>query len=731
MAEIRVLDKHTAELIAAGEVVERPASVVKELLENAIDAGSTQVTVTIESGGIRLIEISDNGSGIEAKYIPTAFIRHATSKIRTEDDLTHIHTLGFRGEALASIASVARVEVLTRTADAECASVYRIEGGEEQPREPGARGVGTTIRVRDLFYNTPARMKFLKKDSSEGTFVADIVAHVALSHPEVSFKFVREGKLQYVTPGDGQLRSAAYAVLGREFSRDLVEVDNQEGVYRVRGLITQPKSCRASRSMQYFYINGRYVRNRTMMAGMEMAYKGTMMQGKFPGGILLLEMPADLVDVNVHPAKIEVRFARENDIFDLVYHAVKLSLSQPGTGERLFTFDEPKSNEKSKNEELNDMIEENTVKKNSFTGLSAILSGQAAPGTLPHHTAQPAKPVALSIQAMPTASAGQTAAFQKTEAELSARETGKEEPEHSWTTVASDTPLQQGVSLHSPEPEEGTSTEEPDAEQLAETQREALKPPTFRAAANEAQLDVEPEGDEQNSGQDHMAAWNPAPPAKPQKSVSSGFAGGLPGTPEQMGFDVQDGPEPLRYVGELFKTYILAERGDEICIIDKHAAHERQLFEKLAADYGDVPSQLLLEPVVVELSAEEKTALLNNLPLLESAGLEIDDFGGNSVFLRSVPADVEQSNAEDLLVELAAKLARGSRDALNEKTEWVLHSISCRAAIKAGDKTSPQELMALAEKILSGEVPPFCPHGRPCVLKLTRKELEKQFGRIV
>ena len=731
MAEIRVLDKHTAELIAAGEVVERPASVVKELLENAIDAGSTQVTVTIESGGIRLIEISDNGSGIEAKYIPTAFIRHATSKIRTEDDLTHIHTLGFRGEALASIASVARVEVLTRTADAECASVYHIEGGEEQPMEPGARGVGTTIRVRDLFYNTPARMKFLKKDSSEGTFVADIVAHVALSHPEVSFKFVREGKLQYVTPGDGQLRSAAYAVLGREFSRDLVEVDNQEGVYRIRGLITQPKSCRASRSMQYFYINGRYVRNRTMMAGMEMAYKGTMMQGKFPGGILLLEMPADLVDVNVHPAKIEVRFARENDIFDLVYHAVKLSLSQPGTGERLFTFDEPKSNEKFKNEESNDMIEENTVKKNNFTGLSAILSGQAAPGTLPHHTAQPAKPVALSIQAMPTASAGQTAAFQKTETELSAGETGKEEPEHSWTTVASDMPLQQGVSLHSPEPEEGTSTEKPDAEQLAETEREALEPPTFRAAANEAQLDVEPEGDKRTSDQDHMAAWNPAPPAKLQKSVSSGFAGGLPGTPEQMGFDVQDGPEPLRYVGELFKTYILAERGDEICIIDKHAAHERQLFEKLAADYGDVPSQLLLEPVVVELSAEEKTALLNNLPLLESAGLEIDDFGGNSVFLRSVPADVEQSNAEDLLVELAAKLARGSRDALNEKTEWVLHSISCRAAIKAGDKTSPQELMALAEKILSGEVPPFCPHGRPCVLKLTRKELEKQFGRIV
>ena len=582
MAVIHVLDKHTAELIAAGEVVERPASVVKELLENAIDAGASQITVTIESGGVKLIEISDNGSGIEAEYIPTAFIRHATSKIRTEDDLNHIHTLGFRGEALASIASVARVEVLTRTADAECASVYHIEGGEEQPMEPGARGVGTTIRVRDLFYNTPARMKFLKKDSSEGTFVADIVAHVALSHPEVSFKFVREGKLQYVTPGDGQLRSAAYAVLGREFSRDLVEVDNQEGVYRVRGLITQPKSCRASRSMQYFYINGRYVRNRTMMAGMEMAYKGTMMQGKFPGGILLLEMPADLVDVNVHPAKIEVRFARENDIFDLVYHAVKLSLSQPGTGERLFTFDEPKNNEKSKNEESNDIIEENTVKKNNFTGLSAILSGQAAPGTLPHHTAQPAKPVVLSIQAMPTASAGQTATFQKTETELSARETGKEEPEHSWTTVASGLPIRQDATLHSPAP--APTESEPEA-------------PAFAAALGEGALDIEPDSADLPEHQDHMAAWDPAPkeemPAAPARQQTSAAED----TPEQLGFDVQEGPAPLRYVGEIFKTYILAERGEEICIIDKHAAHERQLFEKLAANYGDVPAQLLLEPL--------------------------------------------------------------------------------------------------------------------------------------
>ena len=716
MAVIHVLDKHTAELIAAGEVVERPASVVKELLENAIDAGASQITVTIESGGVKLIEISDNGSGIEAEYIPTAFIRHATSKIRTEDDLNHIHTLGFRGEALASIASVARVEVLTRTENDECASVYRIEGGEDYPLEPGARGVGTTIRVQDLFYNTPARMKFLKKDSSEGTFVADIVAHVALSHPEVSFKFVREGKLQYVTPGDGKLRGAAYAVLGREFSRDLMELDNQEGVYRVWGLITQPRSCRASRSMQYFYINGRYVRNRTMMAAMETAFKGTTMQGKFPGGILLLEMPADLVDVNVHPAKTEVRFARENDIFDLVYHAVKLALAQPGTGERRFTFEEDKEKEKSNKSEINDNEVENNVKTNHLTGLSAIIPGQAEPGTLHEHTPQPQRSF-RSFTPTPAAAPPSSPAPASHPDILPVPGTAEEKlTEHSWTTVASGLPIRQDATLHSP------------ASAPTESEPEA---PAFAAALGEGALDIEPDSADLPEHQDHMAAWDPAPkeeiPAAPAPQQTSAAED----MPEQLGFDVQEGPAPLRYVGEIFKTYILAERGEEICIIDKHAAHERQLFEKLAANYGDVPAQLLLEPLVVELSAEEKTALLSNLELLESAGLEIDDFGGNSVFLRSVPADVEQGSAEDLLVELADKLSKGSRDALSEKTEWVLHSISCRAAIKAGDKTSPQELMALAEKILSGEVPPFCPHGRPCVLKLTRKELEKQFGRIV
>ena len=474
--------------------------------------------------------------------------------------------------------------------------------------------------------------------------MADIVAHVALSHPEVSFKFVREGKLQYVTPGDGKLRSAAYAVLGREFSRDLMELDNQEGVYRVWGLITQPRSCRASRSMQYFYINGRYVRNRTMMAAMETAFKGTTMQGKFPGGILLLEMPADLVDVNVHPAKTEVRFARENDIFDLVYHAVKLALAQPGTGERRFAFEEDKKDEESNKFEISDNATENDVKKNNFTGLSAVIPGQAEPGTLHEHTPQPSGASGVysdtgSSTAVPSGTCKPPgypacAGHCRGKADRAQLDNG-----------CIGLPIRQDATLHSPAP--------------APTESEP-KAPAFAAALGEGALDIEPDSADLPEHQDHMAAWDPAPkeemPAAPAPQQTSAAED----TPEQLGFDVQEGPAPLRYVGEIFKTYILAERGEEICIIDKHAAHERQLFEKLAANYGDVPAQLLLEPLVVELSAEEKTALLSNLELLESAGLEIDDFGGNSVFLRSVPADVEQGSAEDLLVELADKLSKAA-----------------------------------------------------------------------
>lgn len=708
MAEIRVLDKHTAELIAAGEVVERPASVAKELLENAIDAGATQITLSIVRGGIQQLQIADNGSGIEAEYIDKAFVRHATSKIASAEDLGHIRTLGFRGEALASIASVARVEVLTRTEADEYACCYRIEGGEPQGMEPGARPRGTTVTVNDLFYNTPARMKFLKKDVSEGTFVADIVLHEALSHPEIAFRFLRDGKQQFMTPGDGQLRSAAYAVLGREFARDLLPLDGDGGVYKVTGLVTPPRACRASRSAQHFYVNGRYVKNRTMMAALENAYKGTLMQGKYPGAILRVDMPADLVDVNVHPAKTEIRFARESDVFDAVYRTVRAALAAPGSGECRF--------------DLGHVAKENPQPAPQQTTLPGSAPAQSNPQRPAVAPAQPPQPQ----KHFNTLSAAEYRALNKLTAPVPAR------------TLPGTSGVMELNSVRAPFNAPST------------TQFAAPAPHT----AQEDLLDILPDLPEQQPKAEPAVttalAQQPAPaqleniesPELPEEEKSATGLSALPIThndptaqadipPEQTTFAPAPASLPLRVVGEVFKTYIITERNNELCLIDKHAAHERILFEQLAKDYGSVPSQMLLVPVQVNLSAEEKQALLAHQELLQNSGVEVDDYGGFTVVVRAVPADVPVDDVGDMVLELANHLLNGGRDALREKTEWVLHSIACRAAIKAGDRTTTDEMLALAQKIMDGGVPPFCPHGRPCVLKLTRKELEKQFGRLV
>ena len=684
MAEIRVLDKHTAELIAAGEVVERPASVAKELLENSIDAGATQISLAIERGGIRQLQIVDNGSGIEPQYIDKAFIRHATSKIATADDLGHIHTLGFRGEALASIASVARVEVVTRTENDEFACVYRIAGGEEQGIEPGARAVGTTITVNDLFYNTPARMKFLKKDASEGTFVSETVLHAALSHPEISFRFTKDGKQQFITPGDGSLRSAVYAVLGREFARDLLDVDGGDELYHVTGLVTPPRACRASRGAQHFFVNGRYVKNRTMMAALENAYKGTVMQGKFPGGVLMLTMPADLVDVNVHPAKTEIRFARESDVFDAVYRAVRSALATPGSGECRFEMG-------------------HTAPEEIKTPATPPTTAPAAPA----RTAQPVPPP--KTDGFKTVSAAEYRAMAGLVRDIPTRElpgtaaalTVESEKPTYQVAARPVTPLTPLASMTGEESVLDILPDIPETEKIP--------------AAQAAPAEIVPE---------------PQPESEPEPETEQTALSALPQA-EQTTLIPPPATEELRLVGEVFKTYIITERGGELCLIDKHAAHERILFEKLAKDYGNVAAQMLLVPVQVNLTAAEKLAVLQNTELLADAGVEVEDFGGATVVVRAVPADVAVDDVEDMLTELAAHLAEGGSDALREKTEWVLHSIACRAAIKAGDRTGSAEMLALAQKIMDGTVPPFCPHGRPCVLKLTRKELEKQFGRLV
>ena len=694
MAVIHVLDKHTAELIAAGEVVERPASVAKELLENAIDAGATQITLSITRGGIQQIQIVDNGSGIEAEYIEKAFIRHATSKIAKAEDLGHIHTLGFRGEALASIASVAKVEVLTRTEADEYACRYRIQGGEPQGMEPGARPVGTTITVNELFYNTPARMKFLKKDVSEGTFVAETVLHEALSHPEISFRFLREGKQQFMTPGDGKLRSAAYAALGREFSRDLLPVDGTTGLYHVTGLITPPRACRASRSAQHFYVNHRYVKNRTMMAALENAFKGTLMQGRFPGAILMLEMPVELVDVNVHPAKTEIRFAKESDVFDAVYRAVRTALAAPGSGECRF--------------EMGHTAPETEP---------PVPQKPAAATTTASHPAQPQKH-------FNTLSAAEYRALNRLTEPVPAR-------------PLPDGKAPQQVRLESPRAPFGQA---PDVAKATVQSQPAVSascippipPKPVVQTAHPAKPSPMPASKELLSDTVLDDTILDILPDLPQEPKPAPALSALPAeSPQQTAFATEPKSTPLRLVGEVFKTYIITEREGELCLIDKHAAHERILFEQLSRDYGHVPSQMLLIPAQVNLSAQEKQAVMDNLSLLADVGIEAEDYGGSTVIVRAVPADVPVEDVENLLIEVAARLADGGHDAMNAHTEWVLHSIACRAAIKAGDRTDTSEMLVLAQQIMDGTVPPFCPHGRPCVLKITRKELEKQFGRLV
>ncbi len=679
MAEIRVLDPHTAELIAAGEVVERPSSVVKELAENSIDAGATKITVSIERGGTAMIQIADDGCGIEAESIPTAFIRHATSKIRTEDDLEKIGTLGFRGEALPSVASVSHIELLTKTEQDEYAYCYRISGGVEEGIEPAARPVGTTITVRDLFYNTPARMKFLKKDTSEGNYVSDVVVHLALSHPEVSFKYVREGKVQFQTPGDGRLMSAAYAALSRDFAKDLVEVNHTHGYYTVRGLVTPPKNSRASRAMQFFFINGRYIKNRTIMAALEAAYKGAMMQGKFPGCVLTVEMPPQLVDVNVHPAKTEVRFARERDVFDAVYQAVKCVLITPQNTEKTFSFQE--SAENGISEKTQQPVEPPAADRSQTPEPDR-------PGTAP---AQPVRAMpAKNISAAPAA--GEIRAYNDMISALNS------EPAVPYRTAKapdiwpdeSETVVPQPV-YHTVSPLE--RSQQPDEKAAAPIPAEPTAPEPKAAMQPEPEIPQEV----------HQTALEP--------------------------FEQEQQRNPLRFVGEVFDTYIVTQRGNDMCLLDKHAAHERIIFESLAAHYGHVSSQMLLVPVTAALSAEEKNALLQSADLLRDSGVEIEDFGGNAVVVRAVPADVVPEDVEDLVVELASHLVSNPRYTTSEKTQWVLHSIACRAAVKAGDKSHAAQLLRLAEDVLDGKVPPFCPHGRPIVLKITKKELEKQFGR--
>ena len=625
MPKIQVLDKQIAELIAAGEVVERPSSVIKELVENAIDAGASVVTVEIRHGGITYMRVTDNGCGIAPEDVPIAFLRHATSKIAQQDDLNSIMTLGFRGEALASISAVSHVELLTRARGASIGVRYICGGDEDSVLEDAGCPEGTTIVIRDLFYNTPARMKFLKKDSTEGNSVAGVLDKMALSHPEISFRFIRDGKEQLRTPGDNQLSSAIYGVYGKEFLSTLIPVDYEYEHVKVTGFVSKPSGSRPNRSMQNFFINGRYIRSRTAMAALEEAYKGSIMAGKFPACALHLQLSFGAVDVNVHPAKLEVRFVNERPIFDSVYHAVKSALLQ-GDTPKVLEFKKPAVNP---------------------------------------YAPLPQKQEQLKL------------------------------PQKQQPPASRPDPAQFGSVLRDVE---GDNDFHSFAERVVETPK--TKPQVPKPGELPPQKTVQPELPEKEK--QIPAAEQPTPVFR--EEVHS------------------------KIIGEAFGTYLIVEYGkDSLMFIDKHAAHERMIFDRLKAQDRQIMSQTLLTPQTWRPEREAMEALQANGDLLIELGFELEPFGEDDLIVRAVPDAMDPAQVIPALEEIAEKLKRGSRDLMRD---GVLQTISCKAAIKAGWDTDPIELQVLADKVASGEIK-YCPHGRPVAVVLTKKELDKQFGRIV
>ncbi|MEG1874531.1 MAG: DNA mismatch repair endonuclease MutL [Angelakisella sp.] len=657
MSRINVLDKKTAELIAAGEVIERPSSVIKELVENSIDAGATALTIEIKNGGVRLMRITDNGCGIDPEDIPKAFLRHATSKVQNEDDLYRIATLGFRGEALASVCAVSRVELVSRVADRQLGSRYTVEGGEGGAVTEIGAPLGTTIYVRDLFYNIPARMKFLKKDTTEGNAIATLLDRLALSHPEVAFRFLREGQQKLQTPGDGKLISAIYAVYGREFGAGLVPVSQQHGQIEVRGYIVKPEHAKATRSMEHFFINERYVRSVTVMAALEEAYRHSLMTGKFPGCVLHLRLPCQLVDVNVHPAKLEVKLSEEREVFDAVYSACRAALE--GMPQAVAAAD--------------------TAGQSVKTKLSYLdIVNRPTAGEQQHMTAEQYRTVATTSTA--TATAPRKPALSGSFSDNSAVQRYMEQ-----------------LRRKNDEPQE------PIAEQPEKLAAWGSSTVTAQASCATTQRPVE------------KATASPQPPIPEPASI-----------PEpQMAL-------PMLLVGEAFKTYLIAQQGDKLLLVDKHAAHERILFNRLKAQYGDgcVGRQLMLESIRLSLPKELSGTLLDNLPELSRLGFLAEDFGNDSILVREVPALLPLEQVEDTLLELAEKLTKGQHHPELDTNNELLHSIACKAAVKGGYFTGEAEQKKLLTLLQNDSTLRSCPHGRPIMVELTRRELEKMFGRI-
>ena len=694
MGVINVLDKHIAELIAAGEVVERPSSVIKELVENSIDAGAKNITVEIKNGGTTFMRVADDGCGIYRDDIKKAFLRHATSKVKTANDLDTISTLGFRGEALASISAVSRLQVITKNENEEIGSCYEMEGGDEISLEEAGCPTGTTFVIRDLFYNIPARSKFLKKDVAEGNAVSALMDKIVLSHPEVAFTFIRDGKQVLRTFGDGKLISAIYSVFGKDFAKGLIPVDYTLDSVTVKGYISKPINSRPNRNMQNFFINGRFVKTRTGMAALEEAYKGSIMVGKFPSAVLQLTLPYEIIDVNVHPAKVEVRFINERPVFDAIYHAVKSAL-QRGDERKQISFKE--------NTAFNEI-----KKVNPFTNAQAIFS-----------RAEKSENKSVAPQTKPT-----QPIYKKPEPkpynpfdELDLKEE-KQEPVTIDNLKMSDS--SDPFDIYSKQAIKRNTELEQKKQEFSKQKFEKGEQLILKTAQEEEPATV------QNT------QYNIEEPVLPQfeKKTESNTINNKTENNEEI-TELPKEQTKLRFIGEAFDTYIIVEKNDkEVLIIDKHAAHERIIYEKLKADKDSANVQYLLTPITVTLDKTDYDAAISNLDMFAKCSFDVEDFGNGTLLVRSAPQYLAATEIADCIAEMSGYIASGKKDIFTEKMDWFYHNVSCRSAIKAGNKSTPQELMDIAWTLEKNPQIKYCPHGRPICIVMTKYEIEKQFGRL-
>lgn len=701
MGRINVLDKHTAELIAAGEVVERPSSVVKELLENSIDAGATQITVEIMHGGIDYLRITDNGCGILKEDVRNAFKRNATSKISVDSDLEKIGTLGFRGEALASISSVSKVQLITKAKEENIGSAYEIDGGEENSFDDAGCPDGTTFIMRNLFYNVPARYKFLKKDVAEGNAVASVIDKIALSHPEIAITFIRDNKRVLKTAGDGKLMSSIYAVYGRDFASTLIPVDYELNGMKLTGYISRPTNGRANRNMQNTFINGRFVKSRTISVALEEACKGSIMIGKFPSCVLNLQISPEAVDVNVHPSKIEVRFINERPVFDTVYHGVKSALLR---------------GDSRKEAVLNHNNTVNIKPLNPFNLANKVINKEP-PKSVQKASEKPRERSIFDELDLPIKTVkynkvnkvSDSSSVQKKYMEF--LENNKKLSENNQTTNNTVCNNIDNNVINNVSTESKIETKMDEVKEDTSLNQEVQKVNPFE------ELELEKITTEEKKSDVDVVL-----PTERQTNSSSENI--------EIKTLIDEDKQSFRFIGEAMNTYIIVETdNNKLVLIDKHAAHERIIFEKLKREKGTGSVQLLLIPITVTLEKNEYTVAIEHLDMFRNVGFDVEDFGNGTLIVRSAPSYLRNDDIEDTIIEICGYIAENRKNVMSEHMEWIYHNISCRSAIKAGDSSTAKELIDIAKTVFSDDSIRYCPHGRPVCIELSKYEIEKQFGR--